>query len=924
MPICKPSALFAWALLVVASRVVSAQTPAVPTPPALPGTSKSGGANGSSTGKVPENKPGSQGGGDSKSAAGSAMANKESAAGDEKRLTALDPASPPAKVFARPRIGLALGGGGALALSEVGVLQWFEENHIPVDVVAGTSMGCMVSALYSTGLTPAELAHVMDDKVFAQVFSFSNSYQSRSFRRREDSRELPNAINIGLKHGVSFRNAVLTDQGLNAFLDRHFLRYDDQTDFNTLPIPLRCVSTDLNEARFVTFSRGSIPDAIRASVSLPGIFQPFELDGHEYVDGGVLDNLPTSTVHQMQADVVLAVSLPLQPVGKGDLNSLLGVLGRSFSVAIEGAEREQRKSANVVVMPDLKGFGATDYLKTADLAKRGYAAAAANAAALLQYSLSDADWAAYLVHRASLRRGPAGPVLRVRVAAPNASAERAVQAIFAPLVNRPVDTAKIEALLDQVRSDGRYEADYTVGYETEQQFHQQQAGQKALPQGTVAEQVATNVNQLPPSATEPSKKGSEEKGAGAAIAKPGTGDTSDQPGMAKTAGATVTTQLADAPTAAGMARTQDLSTQSLANIAARPVILVTVSEKKTGPPNLLLGANVQAQAGGLTHATVEGILLDQDLGGYGAELRTHFALGYMTEISSEYFRPVGLFRTPQHTFFVAPRGGLVRKPFAIYRDDIHISDRELQTVNVGGDVGWTNQRTQEVRAGIDFTHVGWNRIIGTDLLPDVFGTSQRARVMYNFDTQDRALVPQFGVHARIEGAYLYDTVASPNAPQISGNVSYAHRFKAFDPASDAIDKATHQPKEDKGRNIFIVAGEFGTEFNRNVAEPFRFTLGGPVRLSASSIDQYRGTDYWLVEPAILRRLAQLPQPLGQSFYLGFGLAGAQIYSPTAPTINRADAFLGIVAETPLGVITLAPSVGTNGERKFIFTLGKLF
>ncbi len=553
-------------------------------------------------------------------------AAKESASGTETRLTAIDPSVPPARAFTRPRIGLALGGGGALALSEIGVLQWFEENHIPVDVVAGTSMGCMVSALYSTGLTPAELQHVMDDQVFAQVFSFSNSYQSRSFRRREDSRELPNAINIGLKHGVSFRNAVLTDQGLNAFLDRHFLRYDDQTDFNTLPIPLRCVSTDLNEARFVTFARGSIPDAIRASVSLPGIFQPFALNGHEYVDGGVLDNLPTSTVHDMQADVVLAVSLPLSPVGKGDLNSLLGVLGRSFSVAIEGAEREQRKGANVVVMPDLKGFGATDYLKTADLAKRGYAAAQANAAALRQYSLSDADWAAYLVHRATLRRGPAGPVLRVRVTAPNPSTERAVQRIFAPLVNKPVDTAKIEALLDQVRADGRYEADYTVGYETEQQFEAQQLGQKALAKGTVSAQVATRLDQLSPEEVKPTKEeGPEQKGPGAAIAKPGTGDTSNQPGMPKTGAAQATpeTQLADRPTATGLARTQDLSTQSLANISARPMILVTVADKKTGPPNLLLGANIQAQAGGLTHASLEGILLDQDLGGYGAELRTN-------------------------------------------------------------------------------------------------------------------------------------------------------------------------------------------------------------------------------------------------------------------------------------------------------------
>ena len=111
---------------------------------------------------------------------------------------------------------------------------------------------------------------------------------------------------------------------------------------------------------------------------------------------------------------------------------------------------------------------------------------------------------------------------------------------------------------------------------------------------------------------------------------------------------------------------------------------------------------------------------------------------------------------------------------------------------------------------------------------------------------------------------------------------------------------------------------------RTVAEPFRYTLGGPLRLSASAIDQYRGTDYWLVEPAILRRIANLPRPLGQSIYLGLGAEAGQIRAPGMPVINRQDAYFGIVAETPLGVITIAPAIGSNGERKFVFTLGKLF
>ena len=179
-------------LLVAGVATAHTQTPQN-TPPALPGSKSAG--NGQE--KTPASTAPSAGqagkqGGDSKSASGSDA--RQSASGKQAQVSPIAPSVPPARAFARPRIGLALGGGGALGLSEIGVLQWFEENHIPVDEIAGTSMGCMVSALYSTGRTPQQLKAVVNDRLFSSVFTFSNSYTSRSFRRREDSRELPNAL----------------------------------------------------------------------------------------------------------------------------------------------------------------------------------------------------------------------------------------------------------------------------------------------------------------------------------------------------------------------------------------------------------------------------------------------------------------------------------------------------------------------------------------------------------------------------------------------------------------------------------------------------------------------------------------------------------------------------------------------------------
>ena len=892
-------ALFIFSVLFICGASAQIQQPQIPG--SLPGSKNAGKKADAAPSTSAEH-------GDSKSSAASTP--KDSASGKDVRLGPLDPASAPAKVFARPIIGLALGGGGALALSEVGVLEWFEKHHVPVDVIAGTSMGCMVSALYSTGRTPAQLTTVLNDRVFTSVFSFSNAYSSRSFRRREDSRELPNGISIGLRHRISFRNSVLTDQGLNAFLDRQFLRYDDQTEFNTLPIPLRCMSTDLNGARPVTFARGSIPDAVRASVSLPGVYQPFELNGHEYVDGGVLENLPTRAVHSMQADVVLAVSLPLSPLGKGELGSVLSVLRRSFSVVIEAAEREQRKLADVVMMPDVTGFGPTDYLKTADLAKRGYAAAEQHSAELLRYALNDADWQAYLNHRASLRRGPAGPVLRVRVTAPSDSTTIAVQRLFAPLVNKPVDTAKIEALLDQVRADGRYDADYTVGYETSEQLQAQATGAAPIPSGTVAAAIAISRDQL--SDKDKKQMVTEPKIAGAANPKAGTAATNNQPRLAADE---------SRPGATGLAATRAISAESLADIASRPILLITVADKKTGPPFLVLGANLQAQTTALTRATVEGILLNQDFGSYGSELRTHIKLGYMTQLDTEYFHPINFLASPEHTLFAAPHAGLLREPFPIYMNQVRLADRQLQRFNAGADVGWTNQRTQELRAGYDYSHVSWQTIIGADSQPNYAGTSQRARVQYAFDTQDRALVPQFGLHLVTEAAYLFQSVGSKDAPQLAGQASYARRFSLH---RAPLPQPGTPVDPQRGHEVLVLAVEGGTMFHRNVAEPFRYTLGGPLRLSASAIDEYRGTDYFLLEPALLRRIAQLPQPLGQNIYLGVGFEYGHVEAPGRAAINRQDVFFGIVAETPLGVVTLAPAIGSNGERKFIFTLGKLF
>ena len=209
----------------------------------------------------------------------------------------------------RPAIGLALEGGGALGLAHVGVLQWLEEHRIPIDRLSGTSMGALVGALYATGATPAQMRAVAVSDAFVNVFTLETPYADASFRRRQDRRQVPAILTVRLKHKPALRNALLYERGVDEFLSTQFFAYNRQElDYNRIPIPFRCVATDLNTLQSVSFASGPLPLAVRASISIPGVFPPVEdRNGHFLVDGGILDNLPTDLLRgNLHADVVIA------------------------------------------------------------------------------------------------------------------------------------------------------------------------------------------------------------------------------------------------------------------------------------------------------------------------------------------------------------------------------------------------------------------------------------------------------------------------------------------------------------------------------------------------------------------------------------------------------------------------------------------
>ena len=196
----------------------------------------------------------------------------------------------------RPKIGIALEGGGALGLAHIGVLQWFEDHHIPIDYVAGTSMGGLVGGLYATGKSPEQLKEIVAAQKWDIIIGGDIPYEDLSYRRKEDLSYIQNSLKLGLKHGLSTPSGLNSGTEISLLIDRETVSYPSLDSFDHLPIPFRCVATDLVSGKEVVFSSGSLQQALRATMSMPGVFSPVRDGDKIYVDGGLVGNLPTEVV----------------------------------------------------------------------------------------------------------------------------------------------------------------------------------------------------------------------------------------------------------------------------------------------------------------------------------------------------------------------------------------------------------------------------------------------------------------------------------------------------------------------------------------------------------------------------------------------------------------------------------------------------
>lgn len=369
----------------------------------------------------------------------------------------------------RPRIGLALEGGGALGLAHVGVLQWLEANRIPVDVVAGTSMGGLVGGFYAAGQSPDQIRETMHQIRWNEVLRGVTPYRNLSFRRKEDRREYPNAFEFGLKRGAQFPSGFNSGQQVGLILDRVGLPYSEMSSFDDLPIPFRCVATDLVSQRSYVMDHGSLALAMRATMSLPAFFTPVREANHILVDGGLLDNLPVDVARQMGADIVIAVHLRTKPMDPRVPMSSVGVLQRSASVTIAINELRSIEKADIVLTAAVEEFSAIDYTSFDKLADAGYQAADDKRALLLGLQVSPEEWKRMETERAAKRRQPAIPQF-VEVTGTSDVIAQGLKHRITGVAGKPVDTDKLDAQMMDITGLGRFNR---AGYQETERGGQQ-------------------------------------------------------------------------------------------------------------------------------------------------------------------------------------------------------------------------------------------------------------------------------------------------------------------------------------------------------------------------------------------------------------------------------------------------------------------
>ncbi len=305
----------------------------------------------------------------------------------------------------RAKVGLVLSGGGARGLAHIGVLKVLEKLHVPVDFVAGTSMGAIVGGLWASGMSASEIEQIVLKTDWSSLFKDQPPRKLLSFHQKQLSQTYLADLELGYKKGrFHLPQGLIAGQQLMFLLRRLTLPVSLIEDFNKLPVPFRCVATDIVTGKAVVLEKGCLPEALRASMSIPGIFSPVEKEGYLLVDGGLVCNLPVDLARQMGAEVIIAVDVSSPLLQREKLNSLVAISAQVMELLTRRNVEEQLarldKEKDILISPDLGNISSAAFNRAKELISLGEKKAASATEKLRLYSLSAEEYQQYCVqHR---------------------------------------------------------------------------------------------------------------------------------------------------------------------------------------------------------------------------------------------------------------------------------------------------------------------------------------------------------------------------------------------------------------------------------------------------------------------------------------------------------------------------------------------
>ena len=307
-------------------------------------------------------------------------------------VTTMAPQSASAGSEAAPRVGLVLAGGGARGLAHIGVIKYLEENNIKVHAVAGTSMGSVVGGLYASGMNAAQVEEVARTLDWRFAFNDSTAREQQSFRRKQEDFDFLIGARLRFKDGrLSIPMGAIEGQHLNLLLHDLVRHVSGIDDFDKLPIPYRAVAADVVTGDAVVLDRGDLAVAMRASMSIPGVFAPIELDGHLLVDGGIAKNIPVDVVQGMGVDRLIVIDIGTPLAQREELGNVLSLIGQLTTIMTRKNSEQQlalMREGDVLILPalDEAGVQTMSFDRVDDAIRLGYEAASALAPQLAAFA----------------------------------------------------------------------------------------------------------------------------------------------------------------------------------------------------------------------------------------------------------------------------------------------------------------------------------------------------------------------------------------------------------------------------------------------------------------------------------------------------------------------------------------------------------